>query len=836
MEGWGWKGKLVVCVRIIEVLSNFSRILCLYTDSLLTLTNTLDELEYWNEEDDEIDMDIPPPQEPSDDAYTVIDEQDDMDVNTVVWWIVMFTCVFQTLHSLSERAVHWLLKFLSTLITVMGRYSEKIARIAAAFPSTIYCRTQYLKNKLLTPTVCSSVVCQACHSLYDFNDCTERIGIQVTVKTCRQCAKSRKRIPLLKQVFTSQGTEKFYPYLVYPYSSLISTLKSFFKRPNFLHACEEWRQTIATDPNVLCDVYDGKLWKDFFSFKGTPFLSEKNNIALMLNVDWFQPFKHRTYAVGVLYLAVMNLPRNIRFKRENIIIVGIIPGPSEPPLTINTYLAPLVSELLSLWNDGVVCDTFESGTQVVHAALLCVACDLPAGRKTCGFLSYVANLGCSRCYANFGTGTFGIQDYSGFNRTSWKPRSITTHRKDVQAILKCTTKSEQQRKESEYGCRYSCLLELPYFDAIRKLIIDPMHNLYIGTAKSIMHNIWILFGILDNAALHRINIKMSSVIIPPNVKFGRLPSSIEHSKSFTAEQWMIWVNYYSLYCLYEELPPEHFECWRHFVLASRLLSKREVTLDHVAISDALLLRFCCHFKSLYGPSAVTPNMHMHCHLAECIRDYGPMSSFWLFSFERLNGILGNEPTNNRSIELQLMQRFVRDNSHLHLLSALSNDSGDVSAVFSRVVTEHAYSYDSVKHLDSQISLTAQSSSGFQYVPAKKYTMAVFSESHIPFLSQIYCSIYPTLSEQLDSTVTLSQTYRKMHSITINNQKINSGQFVYMQKVYFLFSTVQLLCLKPLRLYLLILHIVLQKFTILLSTQFKLQSLHVLHMLLPLSVG
>ena len=50
----------------------------------------------------------------------------------------------------------------------------------------------------------------------------------------------------------------------------------------------------------------------------------------------------------------MNLLRNERFKRENVILVGIIPGPSEPPLNINTYLSPLVDELLVLWNDGVM--------------------------------------------------------------------------------------------------------------------------------------------------------------------------------------------------------------------------------------------------------------------------------------------------------------------------------------------------------------------------------------------------------------------------------------------------------------------------------------------------
>lgn len=43
--------------------------------------------------------------------------------------------------------------------------------------------------------------------------------------------------------------------------------------------------------------------------------------------------------------------------------------------------------------------------------------------------------------------------------------------------------------ESKYGCRYSILLDLPYFDPISMTIIDPMHNLYSGTAKHILKDI-----------------------------------------------------------------------------------------------------------------------------------------------------------------------------------------------------------------------------------------------------------------------------------------------------------------------------------------------------------
>ena len=37
---------------------------------------------------------------------------------------------------------------------------------------------------------------------------------------------------------------------------------------------------------------------------------------------------------------------------------------------------------------------------------------------------------------------------------------------------------------------------------------------------------------------------------------------------------------------------------------------------------------------------ISPNLHLCLHICECALDYGPLSSFWCFSFERMNGILG----------------------------------------------------------------------------------------------------------------------------------------------------------------------------------------------------
>ena len=77
-------------------------------------------------------------------------------------------------------------------------------------------------------------------------------------------------------------------------------------------------------------------------------MASTNCTCLVSNIDWFQSFKHINYSIGVIFVVILNLPRAVRYKRKNLIIVGLIPGPTEPPKTVNTYLAPLVSDLLSL--------------------------------------------------------------------------------------------------------------------------------------------------------------------------------------------------------------------------------------------------------------------------------------------------------------------------------------------------------------------------------------------------------------------------------------------------------------------------------------------------------
>ncbi|KAL5470788.1 hypothetical protein EMCRGX_G028807 [Ephydatia muelleri] len=137
----------------------------------------------------------------------------------------------------------------------------------------------------------------------------------------------------------------------------------------------------VTDPtgNEMKDVFDGQMWKDFLMDPlqpTSPLPCDNNNIGLLLNVDWFKPFKRSEYKVSAIMMTVLNLPRSERFKSKWTMILGVIPGPTEPKGNINTFLKPIVDDLISLWN-GV--PLHPAGT-VIRAALLGVSCDMPALR------------------------------------------------------------------------------------------------------------------------------------------------------------------------------------------------------------------------------------------------------------------------------------------------------------------------------------------------------------------------------------------------------------------------------------------------------------------------
>ena len=106
---------------------------------------------------------------------------------------------------------------------------------------------------------------------------------------------------------------------------------------------------------------------------------------------------------------------------QNIILLGIIPGPSEPK-----------NDLLKFWDGINVWHDQLHMFITIRIALICVMCDIPACRKVCGFAGHSACRGCSKCMKEFPSGVF--QNKLGYDRDTWELRSNSDY--DLNNIYK----------------------------------------------------------------------------------------------------------------------------------------------------------------------------------------------------------------------------------------------------------------------------------------------------------------------------------------------------------------------------------------------------------------
>ena len=565
--------------------------------------------------------------------------------------------MWQLSYGVSNKATAVLFSFLHHFLQLISKCSKQISGIV--YPQTF--KTAQRMIDFNCPSFEQFVVCPKCDAVYSFSDCVINESGQEMSGACRHVeyphhTQAHFRKACGEKLLTLKKNKRkrsLKPKKLYCYQNLKDAIHGLINRPNFLEKCDKWRERVTED-DLLTDIYDGRIWKQFQKFDGKEFLALPNNFAVGLGCDWFQPYKHVSYSVGVLYLVLFNLPREERFKMENIILVGIIPGPSESKKTMNSYLGPFVRDMLEFWEGENIWHEFSQTFVTIRMALVCVMCDIPAARKVCGFAGHSAVHGCSKCYKEFQAGLLDYKlDYSGYDRDSWKLRNDNEYK--IQ-YLKASTKAMRTSLVSQYGVRYSLLIQLPYFDIVRMHVVDPMHNLLLGTPKHMM-NIWTQDNIISKTELNNIS-KVAALINVPRC-IGRIPSKIASSFSgFSADQWKNWTLIYSAICLKDKLERNHLQCWLVYVRACSILVSRSISKLCLDAADQYLLQFCKVFQRLYGAQHCTINMHLHLHLKEIVLDYGPVYSFWCFSFERLNGILGDYFTNNHNIEVQFMKKFL----------------------------------------------------------------------------------------------------------------------------------------------------------------------------------
>ena len=189
-------------------------------------------------------------------------------------------------------------------------------------------------------------------------------------------------------------------------------------------------------------------------------------------------------------------------------IIGIIPGPSEPSMNINTYLRPLIDDLQALWAGVTI--NINGKKKTIRAAISCLACDVPAARKVGGFIGYNGRYGCNRCFKEFVVENFGdYPDYSGFVKSDWEVRSHAIH---VWYALKLELSKKKSLLNHVLEHVILFYMSYHYYHSINSCVIDPMHCLFLGIAKTFFKT-WLAHNILTEDKFPLIQEKVNALPI-----------------------------------------------------------------------------------------------------------------------------------------------------------------------------------------------------------------------------------------------------------------------------------------------------------------------------------
>ena len=229
-------------------------------------------------------------------------------------------------YQITQQVTNWVLTVLSY---VFGLFGVKFPRNVGDVLRGLGVQAQL--DSLLEQRY---IFCPQCHTVYKLSECIRlEAGCRVS-KTCskRDLGKVCKAV-LLQTKLNKRGVRVLYPLpsqkLIYP--GVLPQVQRILKRPNIL---TNWWHHLdrQVPPGVLSDIYDGMEWKRWRSVQrpqdGLYWFSMYGvlDLAFILNVDAFNPFKHGFYSIYALYMCLANLPRAERHLSSNLILVALCPG------------------------------------------------------------------------------------------------------------------------------------------------------------------------------------------------------------------------------------------------------------------------------------------------------------------------------------------------------------------------------------------------------------------------------------------------------------------------------------------------------------------------------
>ncbi|KAG2050544.1 hypothetical protein BDR06DRAFT_998615 [Suillus hirtellus] len=473
---------------------------------------------------------------------------------------------------------------------------------------------------------------------------------------------------------------------IMPHISLIGSLRQMFMQPGFAKSVQDSRQDHPgqneDEDYVMTDMHDGMLWHELKTNTvreigklgtvhdrpqdnqpaTTKLTEHRYGLHLTLNIDWMGILENRPHSSGPIYYAINNLPQDQQFLQVNVICAAIMLGPKEPNIVqINHCLEPSTHELMELKN-GVKMDVYgEEGLVDVFADNEALACNMPASHKCNGTAGHSHDFHpCAFCDIDI----VKINTPEGYNN-SWTAKD-DHHMLRQSFYSKDATPTRQEVILQDHRVRFSILNVIPGWLPLRKSALDFMHCIFLGIISHLF--MCVLFGgyMLSgmggiNSPKRRFEDIINAVRWPSHVT--RLPKNLGENQSLKkADKWcrLLTITLVILWWAWRDandeipdtkppLPPNTvapdfsrnrcslYQAILFLCTGVRILASHTISMAQARTGQSFLAHYCLECLQLRIP--LTINHQASMHTADMIKKFGPVYTWWLFAFERFNGML-----------------------------------------------------------------------------------------------------------------------------------------------------------------------------------------------------
>lgn len=374
-------------------------------------------------------------------------------------------------------------------------------------------------------------------------------------------------------------------------------------------------------------------------------------LTLTGNTDGVRIFKSkRKSSFWPVQMFINENPINKRFKRSNIILTNIWFG-KDPDF--NLYLKPFTDELQDLAKNNIKL-TIDGTTYEIAIRLFLMTADTPARCKFLCMKQFNGKFGCTYC-----THPGVILEGSNQSKYDTTQYSLRTHADTIKLM-----KQFADHNIEELGIiGVSPLVAVPDYDLHRRTVIDYMHSVLLGNSNAML-DLWI--DSKNHAYDYYITPRQKVIVerrisfIAPLTNFTRKPRSIEDRQFWKANEHKYWLLFYAVPCLRGILPDKYL---LHFSLLSEaifILTKTNISASDFEKASANLRKFIIQYQEYYGIENMVYNVHLLSHLADCVKNCGPLWAYSNFNFEDNNGELASYVQGTTDVEKQILSKIFYD--------------------------------------------------------------------------------------------------------------------------------------------------------------------------------